>query len=220
MENLEIQEKVINLGKKLLSNLKDNNADEITAWMVNYIAELMIKAESGNEADKTNCFNTILKLWENRKLLPDGTRPFESFEPIFQALESLNPESVIPRYFINLDDDESDKKLDESAGWLELIKNLDSATRTLITFMFERAIEDITNEETKEWLEAVSGTVKSIELEIIFSHIHSKETNEKEERMQKLENRINQLKFFEELCLPVREKLEEELKILNKSYDI
>ena len=92
-ENLETQERVINLGKKLLVNLKKNEADEITSWMINYLAEQIGLAESGSKEAKNSCIEVILELWERRAILPNGTRPFESFEPIFKALESLSPES-------------------------------------------------------------------------------------------------------------------------------
>lgn len=94
MENLEIQEKVINLGKKLVSNFQQDNPDEITSWMINYLAEQIDLAEKTDcEQVKKKCFDSILSLWKYHVVFPDGTRPFEDFEPIFKALDSLSPES-------------------------------------------------------------------------------------------------------------------------------
>ncbi|CAI1628095.1 Uncharacterised protein [Serratia quinivorans] len=217
MESLEIPEKVISLGKKLVSSLKDSDPDEITVWMINYLAEKIVMAESGSEVDKRNCFDVILKLWGNRSLLPDGSRPFESFEPVFRALDSLSPESNNYHYMKGFYNDEPNVKLNESASWLDLAKNLDSVTRVLITFMFEQAIESATDRNTKEWLEVILDTVRLDELKVVFSHLYQQETNVRKERIERLENRIGQLKSFEELCAPIRCVLENELNSLKKS---
>lgn len=108
MDDLETQERVISLGKKLLTNLKKDEADEITSWMINYLAEQMALAESGSEEAKNICIEVILKLWERRATLHNGTRPFEDFEPVFKALESLSPESHVPRYYHQTDSDKPD----------------------------------------------------------------------------------------------------------------
>ena len=92
MESLETQQSVINLGKRLINNFKDDEVDEITAWMCNYIAEKILLAEqTDNEDTKQECFDTILKLWERHSSFPDGKRPFENLEPVLETLNSLNP---------------------------------------------------------------------------------------------------------------------------------
>ncbi|SUD91831.1 Uncharacterised protein [Psychrobacter phenylpyruvicus] len=66
MEDLETQEKVIDLGKKLLASFSKDDDDVIIAWMANYLAEQMLL---GNNpcADKhthphkdNNCWQTDL----------------------------------------------------------------------------------------------------------------------------------------------------------------
>ncbi|MFA0630657.1 hypothetical protein AB4589_23275, partial [Vibrio sp. 10N.222.49.A3] len=118
-ENLETQEKVINLGKKLISSFQENDLDYITAWMINYLSEQILLAENGDEEAKKQCFNIIIQLWESRSVFPDGTRPFENFEPIFKALDSLSPETVMPRYFSNSYDGQENEQLGGSTSWVE-----------------------------------------------------------------------------------------------------
>lgn len=217
MENLETQERVINLGKILLSSLKENEPDEISAWMINYLAEKIVEAENGNTRAKENCVNVILQLWENRSLFPSGTRPFENFEPIFSALESLSPETASPRYFNSFSEFEDNDEKSDSHSWIELAMNLDSTARTIITFMFERAIDDAKDEKTLSFLKAVADTVDCSEYDFVVRNMYSRTDGELKRRIENLERRINQLTAFEELCKPIRLGLEEELSALKKS---
>lgn len=219
MESLETPGKIINLGKKLLLNLKGSDPDEITSWMINYIAELMIDAENGDDTKKINCFNAILKLWEYRSSFPDGARPLENLEPILQVLESLNPESNSPRHlatFYEYEYESENDALDKSMPLIELAKKTDLAARTLITFMLEQAVENATDKDTKEWIESTLNMIESNDINILFSTLFQHELDEKEERVNKLENRLQQLKSFQELCVSIEEKLEEELISLRK----
>ena len=72
--------------------------------MAHYIANLVTKTEksAGDEKSVTEreCFAAILALWKQRSELPDGSRPFEVLEPVMRAIESLDPENDIPRYFL------------------------------------------------------------------------------------------------------------------------
>jgi hypothetical protein len=214
-ENLETQERVISLGKKLLVSLKKNEADEITSWMINYLAEQITLAESGSGEAKKSCIEVILKLWERRATLPNGTRPFESFESIFKALESLSPESHVPRYYHQTDSDEPDR-LGESEKWIEVAKRLDDTARTLITFMFEQAVVGSCSEETKEWIKALKGTVDSNEFDFLLNYSVEKEPDEIENRIENLTNRINNLEAFESLSKSITQELKEELKGLEQ----
>ena len=95
-------EKVINLGKQLVESLateRGGDVDMLSRWMSHYVAEQIVAAENATDATKAEaeerCFRTILSLWEHRSTLPNGRRPFESFEPIFESLED---QSTGPRH--------------------------------------------------------------------------------------------------------------------------
>ncbi len=99
MENSELQEQIINLGKLFVQELKlDPGVDTFSKWMAHYIAEKMKVAEQAlsdedkKEAEK-ECFETILALWKHRWSLPSRKRPSEEFEPILKTLERLNPDA-------------------------------------------------------------------------------------------------------------------------------
>jgi len=212
-ENLETQERVISLGKKLLASLKKDEADEITSWIINYLAEKIDLAESGSEEAKNSCVEVILKLWERRTTLPNGTRPFEDFEPVFKALESLSPESHVPRYYHQTDKDKPDE-IGESEKWIEIAKRLDDTARTLITFMFGQAVLSACSEETKEWINILSGAINSNEIELILRYRDEKKPDEVEARIESLTKRINNLEAFERLSKSIGQNLKEELNNL------
>jgi hypothetical protein len=214
MENLETQEKVINLGKKLVSSFQQRDPDQVTTWMINYLSEQMEQAENGAcELAKKNCFVTILQLWESHSTFPNGTRPFESFEPIFRALDSLSPENHTPRYYHQANSDEPDK-LGESENWLEMTKRIDATAKTLITFMFEQAVLSSCSEETKEWINTLAGTIESSEVEFILRYSGEKEPDEIGARIENLTSRINHLETFETLSKSIRHELKKELNRL------
>jgi len=218
MESLEIQEKVINLGKKLLRNFEQNDPDQVTSWMINYLAEQITLAERTNcELTKKLCFDTILQLWESHAAFPDGTRPFESFEPIFKALESLSPESANRRYFTNQSYAGKNDELDHAAIWLETAKDLDAAARILITFIFEQAIARATTEETKSWLKTLSGTVDVNEIAFILKYDNEISPTEPQQKIEKLVGRIAQLELFESFSQATRKELEKEVADLKNS---
>jgi len=181
--------------------------------MINYLAEQIDLAESGSKEARKSCVEVILKLWERRAILPNGTRPFENFEPIFKALESLSPESRIPRYYHQTDSEKPDE-LNDSEKWIEIAKRLDDTARTLITFMFEQAVVNSSSEETKEWIKTLNGTIDSNEFEFLVKYSAEKEPDEIENRIENLTNRINSLEAFESLSKSIRHCLDEELNTL------
>ncbi|KNC66116.1 hypothetical protein [Pseudoalteromonas ardens] len=216
VDNLETQEKVINLGKKLAASFQANSPDEITSWMINYLAEQIKLAESAHcEKAKLNCFNTILQLWENRAILPEGTRPFENLEPVFKALDSLSPENAYPRYFDYQTEDYTEEQLSNSATWLEAAKRLDVAARTIITFLFELAIADAITEDIKDWFTSMSDAVGASEFDLIGEFYEERAPDKTEQRIALLTNRIEQLETFEEISKSIRAGLNEELTALH-----
>jgi hypothetical protein len=95
---------VIALGKRLVEELElGDSVDTLGRWMAHYIAELIVKVEAARseERDKLSscCAAAILDLWRHRSVLPNGKRPFEEIEPILRAIQSLDPEDDIPRYW-------------------------------------------------------------------------------------------------------------------------
>lgn len=164
MESLEMQKRIINLGKALVEELGlDPGVDTLARWMAHYIAEQMEIAKNTTGDDKIEaeqrCFETILKLWQHRSFLPNGWRPFENFEPIFQALERLDPENKQPYYFNNtnknsLEPDKTSKATESVQRWLDVASGIDQVVRIWLDYVFKQAALCATDEKTIEWLKS------------------------------------------------------------------
>lgn len=217
MENLETQERVISLGKKLIASLELPERDEITEWMVNYVAEQIVISESSDgfetETAKQCSFESILKLWEYRAHLPNGARPFEKFEGVFSALNSLDPENVCPRYYSPPQESKPDF-FGDAKDWVDIVKKIDEVAKILISFSFAQATASTLDKESLEWLKLINGTVKSHEADAIWKLLDRKPTvtEIKKDSSEIFERRIEQLKSFEELSRQVRGEIEKKLK--------
>jgi hypothetical protein len=164
MENSELQEQIINLGKLLVQELKlDPGVDTFSKWMAHYIAEKMKMAEQAltdedkKEAEKES-FETILTLWKHRWSLLSGKRPLETFEPILKTLERLNPEEQKPFFYHSLDHElseleKSNPDLKEITDYTNMALQIDKAARIWINFVLNQAALKAKNERTESFLE-------------------------------------------------------------------
>jgi len=215
---------ILEIGRALIKELAlEPGDDTLCRWMAHYIAELIEGAETGTEADRPDklakCSETILALWQHRYELPNGKRPFEEFEPIFRAIESLDPDNDTPRYFRSVRNasDKADVNA-ESKKWLELAEGLDYSAKMLIRYCLEQASQDALN-KSQEWvrLAELAGLEDGIEfpvIRLITAENELANESETDERAQKLlEDRINRLSAFKEmadsLASDMRRKLEE-----------
>ena len=101
MELLETQCQVLNLGKQLVKELSlDPGVDTFSRWIAHYIAEQITLSEKAQGEEKKEidkrCFESILQLWVHHASYAGDRRPFESFEPVFNALYRLDPEKAHP----------------------------------------------------------------------------------------------------------------------------
>lgn len=137
----------------------DPGVDTLARWMAHYIAEqiILVEQKSGEEKKlaEERCFDMILKLWSHRARLPNGLRPFENFEPIFNTLSRLNPESNESFFFNNkyIKEKEVSK---EVQGWLDVANEVDKIARVWIKFALNQATLDASDESTSEWLKKVT----------------------------------------------------------------
>jgi hypothetical protein len=208
MEDLETREKVINLGKKLAKHFEGfENGDAISQWMSHYLSEQIVKTESSKGKAKTlaeqNCFEAILKLWHHQSYYPRGNRPFENFEPVFRAIESLDPEKKFPHYYIGTDS-ETPSLSRETEAWVKLAKEMDISARILIQFSFEQAMRSSINQDSIDWINTMLGVVNSDETDAVIRFIPELVIEDEEIAIQKerdkkietLEYRLEQLESF------------------------
>jgi hypothetical protein len=155
MESLETQQRVIELGKSLVKELgNDLGNDTLSRWLAHYIAELITNLENVEEEQKVQirqrCFETILTLWQYRSSFRNGHRPFENFEPIFRALEALDPENRNSFYrFWNQRELDDSEFPDDVKHWTDLAVGLDNAARIWIKFALEQATQHALDEKQR-----------------------------------------------------------------------
>ncbi|WP_166336993.1 hypothetical protein [Sphingobacterium chungjuense] len=238
MENLEQQEKVKNLGRLFVKELKlEPGVDTFSRWMAHYIAEKMTVAEQArSDEDKKvaekECFDVILKLWEHRQSLPDGRRPFQNFEPILDTLSQLNPDTEEP-YFYNalhdqdiaeLETDNLDNKSVEE--WVNIANDIDKTARIWIEYALEQTINEAKNERTEEWIKNTIDLSDNADVEIISVLLNQHTSFDIDSGMdnfsnrydiERLKKRISQLKKYTQLNEALLKAYEADLDyLLNK----
>ena len=218
MERLEMQQSVINLGKRLIDNFKDDEVDEITAWMCNYIAEKILLAEqTDNEDTKQECFDTILKLWERHSSFPDGKRPFENLEPVLETLNSLNPSNQNNRYLSNpFAQLSSGKDGNDLNSWLKMTKVLDKNARILIYFCINQAIKETIDEDTKNWLTEISQLLEDPVIKFKFLYPDEDESITNQDKIESLRGKLATMEEFRSLSESVMRAIEDEISDLEK----
>jgi len=222
---------VLKLGKQLVAELGlDQSADTLSRWMAHYIAELIHNAEIANEENRdeqrSKCAGAILELWSHYTAIPNGKRPFQDYDPILRTLESLDPNSNIPRYFRPVREAAAKQQKDtESTTWLESADKVDYTARLLIRFCLTCAARDAI-EKSKEWVtlaEAAGVTNDSYFSVIRFvsneAKLSGEETATNEERKE-IESRIKRLEDFVNLAKMLSDHLQEKLDTINNQNKI
>lgn len=230
-----MRERVISLGKLLVKELGvELGVDTLSRWMAHYISEQIVTAENatGDEKSKAEqrCFETVLKLWHHQSSLPNGRRPFESFEPILNVLNKLDPDSPFPFYCSpfnstsNKTNDTPEPENDDVQLWLDNVLKIDSAARVLIDFALKQAANNASDGKTKAWLKNATGLPSSVEISFV-DHILSadqedikdKEVLEKlrQDQVKRLKSKIEKLDAFSEFSSSLRTALINELEKLS-----
>lgn len=226
MEDSETQQKLLNLGRKLINNLERSKGDRTSEWMTSYLAEKIIATESVQKVkistEQRECFETILQLWEHRAHLPTHTRPFEDFEPVFRAIKHIDPENPAPSYFRNENSSQAIPK--DVEQYINLIVNLDSATRVMLSFYMKEAMMSTMSETTIEWLDAIKGIENSDEARVILNllpemdMLNEKQANDlKSKKVKQLTEQIEKLETFENISRITRSELQIQLDKIEKS---
>jgi hypothetical protein len=186
---------------------------------------------TGEEKSQTeqHCFETILKLWQHRSSLPNGHRPFESFEPIFRALSRLDPDNTSPFFYSSpnhrtAESPEQADNLDDVEPWLDIAKGIDRTARLLLRYVFRQAALTAANDKTATWLEnAVAPSRNGDVLTIVY--LMTSEADKDDDRasqhrslrMNELSSMIETLDQFVELSRNLRASLANELDTISNS---
>jgi hypothetical protein len=169
MESLERSGAVIDLGKRLVAQLKLGN-DVLAQWMAHMIAERIDAAENAEPSEmaaaQTACAEVIMQLWNRRNSLAERLRPFKGLEPLIRTLDSLDVSSG-PRFRylterppgLETGPDETSKQL------IELAEGVDYSARALIHHLLAEAFEGARN-EVRPWIQAAVDANADTTLEV------------------------------------------------------
>ncbi|GLI39492.1 hypothetical protein KI811_15760 [Geobacter hydrogenophilus] len=199
---------VLKLGEKIVEELGlDQSVDTLGRWMAHYISEKIADVESATGEDREKkmsiCADSILNLWTHRSELPSGKRPFEEFESVFNALQSLDPDDATPRYYRQIRsaaEDEHDES-SETAEWLRLASGIDYTARALIRYCLAAAAEAAVD-KSKDWvaLADVAGKNNDFDVRVVINLIQDAETltpkTSADIKQDKIKDLINRLEAF------------------------
>jgi len=232
MENLELQKKIINLGKLFVKELKlETSVDTLSRWMAHYIAEKITIAEKSDGVEKQDaekeCFNTILQLWQHRASLPHESQPFMNFEKILKTLNNLNPEKEQPFFHRSLRNQDTNTNIFENfdlnsiGDCMDMVKGIDKSARIWIEFLLRKAARNVADENVKEWLENSVHLSDSADSQIInnlldsnpeFYDAENKDDFARNYEILILQKRIEELKAYSKLNTILLAHYEEDLK--------
>lgn len=221
------------LGKALVKELGlEPGGDTLSRWMAHYIAEQIVIAKKAKGDAKSNaeqrCFETILKLWQHRSHLPAGKRPFESFDPIFRALERLDPENSTPYFYARQNSSggvTSEENSDDVQKWLDVAQGIDQAARIWLEYVFQQAALCAIDESTIAWLEHAVDMPDKQDVSLI-SHLidvvyQGNDTElvelKAKARQEQLKTRIKQLDAFYSFNEMLRATLAAELESMTQN---
>ena len=167
MESLERSKAIIELGKRLVSQLELGD-DELAQWMAHLLAERIQIAENAPRESRvtaqSSCAELVFQLWERRYSLPTRLRPFEKLEPFLRALATLDANNG-PRFRF-MQEPPADLEVEEDVEeMLNLAVNLDDAARTLVHYFLASAAEHAA-EESKPWIRSAADAEADVTLEV------------------------------------------------------
>ncbi|MBX7227865.1 MAG: hypothetical protein K1X55_17665 [Chitinophagales bacterium] len=221
MENLELQEQIINLGKLFVKELGlEPGVDTLSRWMAHYIAEKVALIEHlppgiNKEETQKECFETILKLWEHRWSFPTGKRPLEEFEPILKTLMQLSPEKRESFFFRPLNHKiydelmEGDIDFKEITDYINIVQQIDRIAKIWIEFVLKQAALKAKSDKADAFLKNISNLqenadVRSIRVLLDLPSLNglendNQENAHKKRQIDKLKRRIEDLEKFSKL---------------------
>lgn len=212
MESLERSSAVIELGKRLVTQLELGD-DESAQWMAHALAERIKAAENAppekQVVAQSSCAELVFQLWERRYSLPTQLRPLKSLEPLLRTLNSLDTTSG-PRFRF-MQERPADMKINEGVEkTLDLAMKLDDAARILVQYFLATAAEQA-SEETQPWIQSAidAGADVSLEVRVIRFVDSGLDRSSEAAKMAKeaLNDKIQKLEVFASLAAALAKDL-------------
>ncbi len=211
-------EQVVALGRKLVDELgKEPHVDTLARWMAHYVAELIDAAENGpadqRVASRRKCFDAILELWSYRAELPSGRRPFEDLEPIARALESLDPDNEMPRFYRSVRRAiDKEKESPDTQSILDFVDSIDSIARILVGYALADAVGSAMD-ESREWVAlAKNAGTRAGFADVMNSFVSDgigggEQSDRTEPERNRLSDHVERLEVFASVAARVTEEL-------------
>ena len=205
MESLERSSAVIDLGKRLVAQLKLGD-DETAQWMAHALSERIHDAENsrpeGRAAAQSSCAELVFQLWERRYSLHSQLRPLKKLEPLLRTLDSLDASNG-PRFRF-MQEPPADVKVEEGVEeTLNLAVKLDDAARILVQYFLATAAEQA-SDETQPWLQSAADAGADVTLEVrIVSFVDGgldRSSDKAKVAREVLEDKIQKLEIFASLA--------------------
>ncbi len=219
MESLDRSRAVIELGKRLVTELKIGD-DLMAQWMAHFIAERMDAAERASPEARASaqdaCAHAIFRLWEHRNCLPSHIRPFRELEPLLQTLTSLDLDSGPRlRYWpVHPSDQELEGTEIQGSDLLKTAANLDYSARVLIQYLLCAAAQSA-SDKAIPWLKAAIDAKADavLELRIVeFVSAGAKLPGADEVARKALLDKLEKLEAFSQLATAVAMDFRNQLK--------
>lgn len=218
MESLERSKAVIELGKRLVEQLKLDD-DEQAQWMAHLLAERIHFAETAPSKDRAAaqraCTELILLLWERRYCLPPKLRPFKKLESFLRTLDTLDFTNRLRRF---IPEPSADIEVEGDAEkMLGLALKLDDAACILMQHFLSLAAEQ-SLEETKSWIQSANNAAMDITLELRIAEFVSDglyiNSDDVELSRAVLKEKIQKLEMFASLAAAHAKDLREKHGLL------
>ncbi|MEJ0040695.1 MAG: hypothetical protein WDM81_00020 [Rhizomicrobium sp.] len=156
-----------------------------------------------------------MKLWDHRNSMPDGTRPFGSFEPLFRALKELASDQPRNSYLRAVPPKVRAPK--EVEQLISMAETIDGAANTLIRYALAHAVERIPAKD-KRWTKLRAAMKPSHwDIQIVFQAMDEmkaladEKQKLKDAAIEELEGMLAGLKAFQETALAFQEHFQKRL---------
>lgn len=150
MEKSKQYQEVLNLGKKISKEFSSDHRNITIKWMGNHIADMILRAEIEKDELKKvefekECFDTILKLWNQRQELSSRLQPLGNYKNVISVLNSLKEQekSLDWNRYENFDD---------PGPWGKFVKELKNNYKDAIEIAIFASASPQYLTEGKEWL--------------------------------------------------------------------
>lgn len=201
MVSLGRSKAIVELGKRLVTQLEIDSHDILSSWMAHYIAEQINNVEKhpGEPEVAEACSQAILSLWKHRSALPQHIRPLGELEPVLRTLSALDVNKEKYHFYQSALREAATADADDaSKEWLELALGLDYSARLLIGYALRSGAERAVS-KSESWVKLAleAGESAGVESDLVRFILYADEEEKEEEIiLAALEEKLTKLEGF------------------------